>query len=183
VTIVAIISSPRKGANSETIVKAVIEGAKANGKDVKEFYLNSMTNAKGCQACMGCKKTGSCIIKDDNAEVLKAIREAEGVIISSPLYFSEAAGQFRLLQDRFYSFMGLDFAPNIAPGKKLVTVVTCGSGAENASLLADKMEGVMAGAFKFIPIGKIVASNCGAPDVAKNDSKVIEEAKSIGKKF
>ncbi|MDR3074986.1 MAG: NAD(P)H-dependent oxidoreductase, partial [Candidatus Methanoplasma sp.] len=72
--IVAIISSPRKKGNTSTIVQAMIEGAKENGKEVKEFYLNSFSNAKGCQACMACKSSVGCAVKDDNAEILKALR-------------------------------------------------------------------------------------------------------------
>ena len=176
-------SSPRKGANSETIVRSVIEGAKANGKDVKEFYLNGMMNAKGCQACMACKKGAGCVVKDDNAEVLKAIRDSEGVILSTPCYFGEANGQFRLLQDRFFSFLNGDFSANIAPGKKLVTIVTCGGGLEGATALADKLEGGLAGMMGFTPIGKIVTPGCNPPDTAGKDSDVLAKAKDIGKKF
>jgi len=182
-TIVAIIASPRKNGNTNTIVEAMAEGAKNNGKDVKKFYLNSLSNAKGCQACMACKKSGSCIQKDDHAEILNAIRDAEGLILSTPNYFGEANGQFRLLQDRFYSFINADFSSNVAPGKKLAVVVSCGGGAEGAKVLADKIEGTMAKYFKFEPIGKIVFTGANAPDTASKDNAVLEEAKATGKKF
>ena len=182
-TIVAIIASPRKSGNSSTIVNAIIEGAKSNGKDVKTYHLNSLTNAKGCQACMACKKSGSCIQKDDHAEILNAIRNAEGVILSTPFYFGEANGQFRLFQDRFYSFLGADMSSNLAPGKKVAVVVSCGSGADGAKALADKLEGIMVKYFKFESVGKIVLPGAGPPDVASNNSAVLAEAKAIGKKF
>jgi Multimeric flavodoxin WrbA len=172
-SIVAIISSPRKGANSEAIVKAIAEGAK--GKDVKMFYLNGLTNAKGCQACMACKKSVGCVVKDDNGEILKAIRDAEGVIISSPCYFGEVTGQFKLLQDRFYSFVGPDFTSNIAPGKKLATVITHGGGVDEAKALADKLEGIMTGFLKCEAVGKIVSPDC--------NEDTLEKAKAIGAKF
>ncbi|MCL2148905.1 MAG: flavodoxin family protein [Methanomassiliicoccaceae archaeon] len=182
-TIVAVIASPRKKGNTSTIVEAMVEAAKENGKDVKTYHLNSLSNAKGCQACMGCKASGACVVKDDHAEILNEIRNAEGLILSTPTYFGEANGQFRLLQDRFYSFMGQDFAPNIGPGKKLAVVVSCGGGAEGARAMADKVEGTMAGAFKFVPVGKIVLTGAGAPDTASKDAAVLEEARAIGKKL
>ena len=182
-SIVAIVASPRKKGNTCTIVKAMIEGAKENGKDVKVYHLNSLSNAKGCQACMGCKAAGACVLKDDHADILKAIRDAEGVILSTPTYFGEANGQFRLLQDRFYGYLGPDFKPNIAPGKKLAVVVSCGGGADAAQVMASKIEGAMAGMLKFVPIGKIVFTGANPPDTASKDPKVLAEAKAIGKKF
>ncbi|MCL1811711.1 MAG: flavodoxin family protein [Methanomassiliicoccaceae archaeon] len=182
-SIVAIIASPRKKGNTSTIVQAMIEGAKENGKEVKEYYLNTLSNAKGCQACMGCKTAGACVLKDDHAEILKAIRDAEGVILSTPTYFGEANGQFRLLQDRFYSFLGPDFVPNIAAGKKLAIVVSCGGGADGARAMADKIEGAAAGMLKFVPVGKIVLVGANPPDTASKDAAVLAEAKAIGKKF
>lgn len=182
-SIVAIIASPRKKGNTSTIVQAMIEGAKENGNDVKEFYLNSFSNAKGCQACMACKSSVGCAVKDDQAQILQAIRDADGVILSTPCYFGEANGQFRLLQDRFYSFIGPDFVPNLAPGKKLATVVSCGGGAEGGKALGDKIEGTMAGMLKFQPVGKIVLTGANPPDVASKDQNVLDEARAIGKKF
>ncbi|MDR0309242.1 MAG: flavodoxin family protein [Candidatus Methanoplasma sp.] len=182
-SIVAIISSPRGKGNTNTIVQAMVNGAKENGKDVKIYNLNSLSNAKGCQACMACKKAVGCAVKDDHAEILKAIRDAEGLIISTPTYFGEACGQFRLLQDRFYSFIGPDFVPNIGGGKKLATVVSCGGGADGAKAMADKIEGAMVGMLKFVPVGKIVFTGANPPDTASKDKTVLDEAKAIGKKF
>jgi multimeric flavodoxin WrbA len=182
-SIVAIISSPRKKGNTSTIVQAMAEGAKENGKDVKVYYLNSLSDTKGCQACMACKSSVGCAVKDDHAEILKAIRDAEGVIMSTPTYFGEACGQFRLLQDRFYSFIGGDFASNLPPGKKLAIVVSCGSGVDSAKAMADKIEGVMTGRFKFESVGKIFLTNANPPDTASKNSAVLAEAKAIGKKL
>jgi len=183
-SIVAIIASPRKKGNTNTIVEAMVEGAKKNGKDVKVYHLNTLSNAKGCQACMGCKKAGKCIVEDDHAEILAAVRDAEGLIVSTPVYFGEACGQFRLLQDRFYGFLGPNFVPNIAPGKKCAVVVACGGGEAGAKALADKIEGTLAGMLKFVPVGKIVYADKNDPEnAAAKNSAVLEEAKAIGKKF
>jgi len=180
--IVAIKSSPRKSGNSEALVNAMIEGARANGKEVIEFRLNGMGNAKGCQACMACKRSVGCITKDDNGKILEAIRDSEGVILSSPCYFGEVNGQFKLLEDRFYSFINADFSPNIAPGKKVAVVVTCGGGYDGAKAMADKLEGTMSGMLGFVPVGKIVAAFSPTESAADN-ANLIAEAKAIGNKL
>lgn len=181
--IVAIVSSPRKNGNTDTLVKTVADAAKAKGNTVDFFYLNDMRNSRGCQACMGCKKAGKCVVNDDIAVVLNAIRNSDGVIISAADYFGQPCSQYRCLEDRFYSFMGSDFKPNIAPGKKVATIVTCGSSADAAKGIADKMTGVLVSYFKFEDIGTIAISDGGKKDAAANDADMIKLAKGIGEKF
>ncbi|MDR3205674.1 MAG: flavodoxin family protein [Candidatus Methanoplasma sp.] len=181
-TIVAIVASPRIGANSDTVVKAIAKGAEKNGKTVKFYYLNTLKNVKGCQACECCKRKGICVIPDDQTEILEAIKSSEGVILSTPLYFGAANAQFRLLQDRFYSFMGPDFKPFITPGKKLAVVVAYGGGKEAAEALAAGIEGSMKGAFGFSPVGSVVVGG-GSQDAAANNADILAKAEKIGGKF
>ena len=179
-SVIGIVGSPRVNGNSETIVDSVLAGAKANGKEVKKYNLNKM-NIKGCQACMGCKKNGTCVQKDDLRELLEDVKKADALVLSTPFYFSQPSAQFRLFWDRCYSFMGMDFSPFIAGGKKLVTIVTCGSQEDAAGKVADNMEGMFAAMFKMIPSGKIVMANGGPPTAAKENKDILSKAELIGK--
>ena len=179
-SVIGIVGSPRANGNSETIVDAVLAGAKTNGKEVKKYNLNKM-NIIGCQACMGCKKNGTCIQKDDIKALLEDVKKADAVILSTPLYFSQPTAQFRMFWDRCYSFMGVDFKPFIAGGKKLVTVVTCGSQEDAGNKVADNMEGMFAAMFKMVPSGKIVMAGGGPPTVAKENKDIMKKAELIGK--
>jgi len=180
-TIVAVVSSPEKNGNTETVVNAIAKSAEENGKDVKIFCLNPMMNKKGCQACFGCKSKGKCVQNDDLTPVLDAIRDAEGVILSTPVYFGEACGQYRLLEDRFFSFLDGTFRPNIATGKKLALVVAAGSG--GADKLADKIEAVLNQFFKFDVVGKLAFTTANKRDFAKTNPDLLAQAAEIGKKF
>ena len=179
-SVIAIVGSPRAGGNSETIVDAVLNGAKANGKNVKKYNLNRM-HLVGCQACMGCKKNGTCVQKDDMIQLLDDLKEAEAVVLSTPLYFSQPSAQFRLFEDRCYSLMGMDFKPFIAPGKKLITVVTCGSQEDMGKKVADDIEGIYARMFSMVPSGKFIMANGGPKTVAKENEKLMKEAEKAGK--
>ena len=53
--IIAIISSPRTGCNSETIARSIAEGAKENGKEVRFVHIKDM-EMKPCEACNYCKE-------------------------------------------------------------------------------------------------------------------------------
>ena len=61
--VVIVNTSPRKGANSETLAMKIAEGAKDNGNEIQVFNLREM-EINGCKACMGCKKSGVCVQKD-----------------------------------------------------------------------------------------------------------------------
>jgi len=180
-SIVAIISSPEKGGNTDTIVNTIVDEARAKGKETEVFYINPMSNRKGCQGCGGCKKKGSCVVKDDITPVLDAIRKADGVILSSPVYFGEACGQYRLVEDRFFSFINGNFTPNIAPGKKVAVVTAAGS--EGADVLADKIAATMKNYFKCDIVGKIAFVSRSDKNAAKNDAAVLAEAKALADKF
>ncbi len=178
-SVVVVLGSPRKGGNSETIAMKIAE---ATGKEIKVHRINDL-NAKGCQACMACKKTGKCAVKDDMIAVLDDIRVADGVIVATPTYFGHASSQYRTFEDRMYSFVNGDFSCNLEPGKKVAVVVTCGSGLEGAKALADSVEGVFAGFLKLQPVGKIVCGNALAPNVAAEDAAILAQAAEIGAKF
>ena len=181
-TTVVILGSPRKG-NSEAIAMAVANEAKAKGSTIKEYRLNSLKNVKGCQSCYGCKKAGRCVVKDDLTPILDDMRAADNIIVATPLYFGHSSAQYRMIEDRFFGFVNGDFTANIAPGKKVVIVQTCGSGIDGAKKNADEIEGVFKNFFKMDVVGKIVKGNMMAPNAAESDADIMAEAKAIGQKL
>ncbi len=179
--IVAVVSSPRKGANSETILNAMVAAAQGKGHDVKVFNVAELKDRRGCIACMGCKKAGKCVLKDELTPVLDAIRDADGVILSTAVYFGQATGQYRLLEDRFFSFLDGTMTPNIAPGKKCAVIVTAGSA--GADELASQIMGRMAAYFKFDPIGTVTMVNGNPPHAAEQNPELLAKAAELGSKF
>ncbi len=181
-TTVVILGSPRNG-NSDAIAKAIAAEAKAKGNTIKEYKLNQLKNAKGCQSCYGCKKAGKCVVKDDISIILDDLREADSIILATPLYFNYSTAQYRMLEDRFFGFLGGDFSANIAPGKKVAVVQTCGSGLEGAQKNADAIAGVWKNFFKAEIVGTIVAGNMMAPNAAAENADIMAQAKAIGQKL
>ena len=88
-----------------------------------------------------------------------------------------------MVEDRFFSFLGGDFVPNIAAGKKAAIVVTCGSGLDGAKKTAAAIEGVLGGFLKMDVVGKMVTGGMMAPNAAESDAAVMAEAKAIGQKL
>ncbi len=101
--IVAFHGSPRIEGNTDILLKETLKPIHEAGHDVRLFKLNYM-NIKPCQDCGGCDKTGMCIIKDDMDEIYDAIREADRIILASPIFFFGVSAQAKIMIDRCQSF-------------------------------------------------------------------------------
>lgn len=101
--VIALLGSPRKGGNTELFLNSSIKGIEEAGFSVEVFNLNSM-NIIPCQDCGGCDKTGVCIYDDDMAKIYEAIREADRVILASPIFFFALSAQTKIMIDRCQPF-------------------------------------------------------------------------------
>ena len=73
---------------------------------------------------MACKtKRDTCILEDDLAPVLNAVKEADLLVLASPVYFGDLSGQMKCFFDRTYSYINPDFSSRVPPGKKAVMVL------------------------------------------------------------
>ena len=125
--IVAVMGSPRLKGNSTRLAQAFLDAAQEMGAVTEVYRLNQM-EFRGCQGCMGCKtKSEACILEDDLAPVLAAIKEADLVLLASPVYFGDISGQLKSFFDRTYSYVTPDFSSRVPPGKKAVMVLVQGN--------------------------------------------------------
>ncbi len=101
--IVVFHGSPRIEGNTDILLKETLRPIYGSGHDVRLFKLNYM-NIKPCQDCGGCDETGICIIKDDMDEIYDAIREADRIILASPIFFFGLSAQAKIMIDRCQAF-------------------------------------------------------------------------------
>lgn len=126
--VVAVLGSPRPKSNSTILARTILQKAGELGAETEEFVLNKL-QFKGCQGCETCKKKlDRCVLKDDLAPVLEAVKEADAVVLATPNYFGEVSGQFKAFFDRTYSFLNADFSSRVQSGKSSVFVFAQGQG-------------------------------------------------------
>ena len=134
--IVTLLGSPRPKGNSTIIAKHFCDKIQDLGASVQIFALNKMTY-RGCQACMTCKtKLDRCVLQDDLTEVLDALRDADVIVMATPVYFSDVTSQMKSFIDRVYSFLTPDYRESseksrFSPGKTLVFIQVQGRPDEN----------------------------------------------------
>lgn len=91
--------SPRKGGNSDILCDEFARGATEAGHKVEKIRV-AEKKIGFCRACYACKDTGVCAIKDDMAEVLQKMIEADVLVLASPVYFYSIDAQLKALIDR-----------------------------------------------------------------------------------
>jgi multimeric flavodoxin WrbA len=99
IRILGIVGSPRAGGNTERLVAEALKASAEAGAQT-EIVRVSDKDIKPCDACMSCRKTGECKIKDDLESVFNKMVEADGLILASPVYFGSATPQIKALIDR-----------------------------------------------------------------------------------
>jgi multimeric flavodoxin WrbA len=143
--IICVLGSPRRDGNSTTIAKRFIETTVSLGADIHTFELNRL-NYRGCQGCCACKtKLESCALKDDLTEVLEAVKEANVIVLSTPVYMGDIPGQVKCFIDRTYSFLKPDYIVNpspsrVPPGKVVLLILTQGAPEKGMSDVISRYE-------------------------------------------
>jgi multimeric flavodoxin WrbA len=101
--VIAFLGSPRKGGNSELLLKEAVKGIEDAGHSVRIFDLNAL-NILPCQNCGGCDESGECTEHDDMDPIYDAIRTADRIILASPIFFFALSAQTKIMIDRCQSF-------------------------------------------------------------------------------
>jgi multimeric flavodoxin WrbA len=99
---IAINGSPRKGGNTEILLRRVLQPLTAAQWET-EFIQLGGTPIRGCRACYQCFKTtdSRCGQKDDGFNgCMEKMIEADAIILGSPTYFTDVSSEMKALIDR-----------------------------------------------------------------------------------
>lgn len=139
--IIILNGSPRKNGNTSALTKAFTKGAKQAGNTVVEYYLNDM-KINGCLGCFGGGKNEQCpcVQQDDMTKIYPSFKEADIVVLASPLYYWFISGQLKTCFDRLFAVAECD--PNYTnPVKDCVLIMAAeGYGFEESETWYDNLE-------------------------------------------
>lgn len=122
-------ASPRKGWNTHKMLEAARAGAE-EADAVTELVNLYDISFPGCKSCFACKlknaKTnGVCAIRDDLRPILERARQADVIVLGSPIYFSFPTGVYRAFLERLafpvYSYHYEDGKPLVCRDKVIET--------------------------------------------------------------
>lgn len=98
--------SPRPRGDTSKMIAVFQKAAEVAGHTVCVVDV-CRKNIRGCLACEYChgKGEGTCIQKDDMREIYDLLREANMLVLASPIYYHGISGQLKCVIDRFYSIL------------------------------------------------------------------------------
>jgi len=97
--VLGIYGSPRKKGNSDTLLDRALEGARSAGAEIMSVYARDL-DMGGCRECGECESNGECVVDDDMQKVYPLLRDADLIILSTPVFFYAAPAQVKALIDR-----------------------------------------------------------------------------------
>ena len=120
--------SPKADGCTAEALKEMIRTFDAEGVETELVQVGNK-NVRGCVSCGYCMEHGKCVVDDIVNEVAEKFKDADGVVIGSPVYYGSPNGTMLSFLDRlFYSC-----AQGAGHMKVGASVVSCRRGGNSAS--------------------------------------------------
>lgn len=174
--IIILNGSPRKQGNTAELIASFTKGAEEAGNQVTEFFLDSM-NIGCCKGCLGGGKNpdSPCVQKDDMDKIYPVYKEADIIVLATPLYYWTISGQLKCAFDRLFAVAECD--PNYRnPEKECALLMAAeGNGFEETLYWYDNLVKHLG----WKDIGKVLCGGVMAVGDIKGNEK-LEQARKLG---
>jgi len=121
--------SPHKNGCVFTALSEIAETLHKQQIETSMFQLGTQP-VRGCIACMKCREKGEgCVFKDElYVELCRLAKQADGIIVGSPVYYGGPNGSLCALLDRFFFS-----ASALVEHKPAAAIVSCRRGGSTAA--------------------------------------------------
>ena len=120
--------SPHAKGSTATALQTIAARLSENGIDSTLLHVGHKA-VRGCIACGKCVQTGQCIFQDDPVnEGIRLLKEADGIIAGSPVYYAGPNATLCAFLDRVFYCKAAPYA-----FKPAAVVVSCRRGGASAS--------------------------------------------------
>jgi len=172
--IVVLSGSPRKEGNTARLTEAFLEGARATGKEIALFMAAGLRigGCRGCGACL--KHQGVCVQQDDMPPILDALRKADALVLTSPVYYFGVSAQLKLVIDRFFALLEEGMSV-----RRAALLMTCGDASEEAASSSIAMFRQICAYQKWEEAGVIIAPGLHRPGEIEGRPE-LARAKALG---
>jgi multimeric flavodoxin WrbA len=116
--VLGIYGSPRKGGNTELLLRELLRGCKDAGAEVEEIFLREL-KISPCLEIYACKKDGQCPINDDMKALYSKLAGTDALAVASPVFFYAVSAHLKALIDRCQALWARKYLLKqpISPGK------------------------------------------------------------------
>jgi multimeric flavodoxin WrbA len=189
--LIAIMGSPRRGGNSDTLAREFLRGAVAAGARPKTLIPTDM----GLSPCDGdnrCFTDGRCVIRDGMNGIYGQILAARYLVIATPVYFMGPPGSLKSFIDRFQAVWARgtilktfdpDSAEHRGNHKTFAIYVGAVSDKPNYYRPAVSIVRAFSNVIGFTYSGEIIATGLDRPDDAERRTDLLRQAFEAGQAF
>ena len=93
--------SPRKNGNTALALKEMAQVFALEGIETVTMQIGSQ-DIRGCVACGGCSKKGQCVFDDAVNEAAEIFKDADGLVLASPVYYAGPNATLTAFADRLF---------------------------------------------------------------------------------
>lgn len=171
-------SSLRGGSNSEILAHEAERGAIDAGNEV-EFVNLKGKDIKFCIGCYGCQETYKCVLKDDMADLIGKVQNADVIIFATPIYYYGMSGQLKTFLDRCN--------PLYLQKNKFKDIYLITSSFDHSEKAADiaitGLKGWISCFTQSRFAGNVVGGGVDEPKAAENREDLLQKAYELGKQI
>ncbi|MDO4619354.1 MAG: flavodoxin family protein [Lachnospiraceae bacterium] len=171
--VLIISGSPRKNGNSQLLCEKFAEGAREKGHSVELVRLQDLKIGY-CRACDYCMNhDGVCVLHDDMKDLIERYKQADVVVLATPVYFYGISAQMKTFIDRMYPIW-TDLGT-----KEVYYIISAGLDESIINRSLGDLDGFVEHLKSYEIKGRIYATNVmGAGEI--NGTAVVNEAYQIG---
>ena len=134
--ILSICGSRNPKGQTARAAEAVLEGAAKAGAEAERVFLPTLALER-CRQCDDsgwglCRREGRCVIGDDLGGVVERLRQADAVVVSTPVYYSDLSEGLRAFTDRLRRTCTHEAGRASIKGKPALGVCVAGGGGGGA---------------------------------------------------
>lgn len=173
--VVGISGSMRKDGNTADLVNVILRRCEDAGIRTK-FISLAGKKIHPCLGCEKCREKKWCVIENDDWDsIIKAVLDADVLVIGSPTYYFDVCGHVKNFIDRTYSL----YHDRKLAGRKGVAVAVHAN--KGASRTIQTLEGFLS-THEFSSLGSVKGSGFHEGDVLK-DADAVQKAQKTADKI
>jgi multimeric flavodoxin WrbA len=177
----AIIGSPRKGGNTETLVAQIAAGAASAGAQAETIHLGGL-HIRECDGCHACWRGRPCSKDDDMRAVYEKIAASEIIVFGTPVYWYGPTALMKAFIDRFVYFNCEANRPMVRGKRAAVAVVLEETHEETWRPVVEFFAKSLA-YLEMNLAGTIVVPGVGDKGAIRRESQRLEEARLLGRRL
>jgi len=145
--VIVVLGSRNPQGQTARAANALLEGVIEGGGQGEQAFLPPL-KIERCRQCEDsgwgiCRSEGRCTIDDDFASLVARIREADAVVLATPVYFSDLSESMRAFLDRLRRTCMHPAGKEGIEGKLAIGICVAGGGGGGAPSCAVSLERVL----------------------------------------